>query len=185
MKRIVALAAVLVMVAVACGGDDSGADLSSDDQALADAIAEGFLEGSGSDAPFGAQDAQCFGDRIVSEMGASRLVSLGLSAADIGEGASPSDVDLSDADVVTMASVMTECIDFKAAFVDEFKNQGISDDSATCLADGLDDDFVMTMAIAALRDDAADPFEDAELGEAMFALITQCMSFEELQQLGS
>jgi hypothetical protein len=143
------------------------------------------MEGAGSDAPLAAQDAQCFGDRIVSEMGASRLVSLGLSATDIGEGASPSDVELSDADVVTMASVMTECIDFKAVFVDEFKNQGISDDSATCIADGLDDDFVMAMATSAFRGDAEDPFDDAEFGETIFALITQCMSFEELQQLGS
>lgn len=185
MRRIVALVAVLAVVAAACGGDDSDAGLSSGDQALADAITEGFLEGAGPDAPFGRQDAQCFGDRLVADMGASRLIGLGLSVEAVEEGTSPSDVDLSDADIDTMASIMTECIDFKALFVDEFKNQGISDESASCIADGLDSDFVKIMATSALRDESTDPFQDDELGETIFALITQCVSFEELQQLGN
>jgi len=185
MKRMVALVAVLAIVAAACGGGgDSGTNLNADDQALADAIATSFLGAAGADAPFGQPEAQCFGDQVVSEMGASRLAGLGLSVTDIKNGASPSDVTLSDADVEAMASAMTECIDFKAMFVNEFKKQGISDEAASCIADGLDDSFVKSMATSALRGSSTDPFANEEAGQAMFALITKCVPLDELQKLG-
>ena len=80
--------------------------------------------------------------------------------------------------------VMLECVDFRSVFIDQFAQEGISDESAECLADGFDDDFLRALAKAEFSGDGADPTADPAQAEKFFNLITDCLSFEEMSNLG-
>ena len=135
MRRFWALGTAVLLVVAACGGGGDG-DLDEDDQAIADAIFDQIMAEAEPGDPFGETEARCFADGVVGEFGSAELISLGLSVAEIEAGAEPSDVDLSEDQVGKMVDVMTDCVDFRAAFTEEFRNEGISDESADCLADG-------------------------------------------------
>ena len=94
-------------------------------------------------------------------------------------------MELSDSQANRMTDLMVDCVDFKAAFVQEFTAEGVSQDSAECLADGFDDDFVKALAKSELVGDGADPLTDPAMGEQLFSLITTCLSFEELTNFGN
>jgi len=187
MRRTV-IASVLGLVLVACGGGDGdgggGGDLNNDDQAVSDAIFDQIMADTTPDNPFGETEARCFSDGVARDFGVAELIDLGLSVEAIEAGTEPGDVPLTDAQADKMTNLMVDCVDFQALFVEEFTGEGVSQESAECLAAGFDDDLITTLAKSELTGDSADPFSDPALGEDFFSLITDCLSFEELSQLG-
>ncbi len=183
-KRIVLLVAVVALVAAACSSADSGGgdSLSGADAELADAITQAMMEDADPTSPFGEEEAACFGTSIVSEMGSARLIELGLDIDAVESGTSPSDVDLTEADIDAMVKVMTTCVDFREVVVQEFDGIGISDEGIACIKDGMSDDLMSEMARAAFDDEAAD---NSAATDEMFGVIMGCLSTEDLQKLGS
>lgn len=183
-KRILILIGVLALVAAACSSSDSGgsASLSGADKELADAITKSMVEDADPDSPFGEEEAACFGSTIVAEMGSERLAELGLDVAAVEAGTDPSDVDLTEADIDAMVTVMTTCVDFRDLVMQEFETSGVSEEGISCIRDGLSDDMMASMARGAF-DSAAT--ESAEASDAMFGLVMGCLSADDLQQLGS
>jgi hypothetical protein len=180
-KRTLLLVVVFALVAAACSAS-GGDSLSAEDQALADAIAQSMMDDSGDDSPFAEEDAVCFGNGIVSEMGSDRLTEVGLSVEAVESGTDPSDVDLSEGDIDSMVAVMTECIDFGAVFTAEFEASGVSSESISCLTDGMDDDLVSAMARSAFT--GADLSGDDETSNQIFQLVLDCFSAEDMAKLG-
>jgi hypothetical protein len=136
------------------------------------------------DDPFGETESRCFADGVVRDIGTADLAELGMTAESIKAGTEPADVDLSDEQVDIMTDLMLECVDFRTVFVDQAAEEGISDESAECLADGFDDDFLRALAKAELSGDGTDTTEDPAQAEKFFNLITDCLSFEEMSDLG-
>ena len=180
MRRLVVLGVTVVLLAAACGGDG----LSGDDQEISDAIFDQMMADTETGDPFGETEARCFSDGVVRDIGSSDLADLGMTAEAIRAGTEPADVDLTDGQVDIMTDLMLECVDFRTVFVDQFAEEGISDESAKCLADGFDDDFLRALAKAELSGDGTDPTEDPAQAEKFFNLITDCLSFEEMSDLG-
>ncbi len=180
-KRLLWLGVVFALVAAACssGGSDS---LSAEDQVLADAITQSMLDDTSLDTPFGEEGAVCFGNRIVSEMGSDRLTAVGLSVEAVESGTEPSDVDLSDDDIDAMVAVMTECIDFGSVFTAEFAASGVSQESISCVTDGMDDDLVGAMARSAFT--GGDISGDDATSEQILELVLACFSADDLAKLG-
>ena len=176
MRRLVVLGMAVVLLAAACGGDD----LSGDDQEIADAIFDQMMADAEPGDPFGETEARCFADGVVSGIGADDLADIGMTAEAIRAGTEPADVDMTDEQVDVMTDLMVECIDFRSVLVDQFAEEGISDEAAECLTDGIDDDLIKAFARAEVSGDGADPTEDPAQAEKLFSVITECLSFEDL-----
>ncbi len=183
MKRLVIVGAVVAMLAAGCGGD-GGSNLNEDEQVLADAIAEAMLAEDTGDMPFGEEEASCFGDRIVEEMGVDGLVAVGLDAAALEAGTSPADVDLSDDDIDKMSQVMVECVDFRGVLVESMTGSGVSEEGARCIADGISDDLIAEMAASGLADPSGETVMTDALTEQMFSLMAECLTAEDLSNMG-
>ena len=189
-RRLIAVCAFGLVLAACGGGSDDGdggggGGLDNDQQAISDAIYDQILEEDIEDSPFGPTEARCFSDGVARDFGVAELVELGLSADDIRSGTEPGDVDLNDSQADRMTDLMVDCVDFKSLFVEEFTAEGVSQDSAECLADGFDADFIRALAKSELVGGGADPLTDPQLGEDLFSLITTCLSFEELTNFGN
>lgn len=185
MRRSLIMAAVLVLAATACGdGGSGGGSLDSDQQALSDAIFNQIMADDTVDNPFGEPEARCFSDGVARDFGIAELADLGLTVENIESGTEPGDVPLSDEQADKMTALMTGCVDFRTLFIDEFTRGGVSEESAGCLADGFDEDFIRALAKAQLTGQGGDPTQDPEQAEKIFSLITECLTFEELSNLG-
>jgi len=188
-RRGLVVAAVFALVASACGGgsdeDGGGGGLDSDEQAISDAIFNQIMADGTEDTPFGETEARCFSDGIAGDFTTAELLELGLSVENIEAGTEPGDVPLSDDQADRMTKLMTGCVDFRTLFVEEFTAGGVSDDSAGCLADGFDDEFIQSLAKAELTGQDSDPLQNPDQAQKIFELITTCLTFQELEQLGN
>ena len=178
--RLVAGFAALVLLIAACGGGDDSLD--DTEQAMADAIAVQMTEDGDSIATD--EEAQCYGEGVVSEMGLDRLLELGLDQEAVESGTGPDDVELSDDDVDALLDPMMECIDFGAIFVEGLTSGAdgeVSEESAECMADGISDDTIRSAAEAGLTGEEFDTATDQELLRDMIDLMSECLSPEEFQ----
>ena len=185
MRRISMAVLALAVVAAACSSDSGGDGLSDSEQAIADAIRDEILADQDPDDPFGETEAQCVGDGTVRELGTDGLLEIGINAenADPGdafETATPEQID-------SIIDVTLECVDFRQVLVDSITaDSSISDESAGCLADALGGDEFLRPAVAAgLTGDDFEFGDDPELTETLFAAITDCLTAEELVDLGN
>ena len=171
----------LVLFASACGGD-GGSDLSDEEQALADAVAVQLTEDSDDFAS--AEEAECYGEGVVSEMGFERMVELGLDQAAVESGTSPEDVELSDEDIDALLDPMIECIDFAAVFSESLTSGSdvqVSEDSADCIANGISDETIELAARSSLTGEELDADTNQEVLTEMFDLMSDCLTPEEFQ----
>ena len=179
MRRRALLLVGFALVVASCGGGDDGA-------AIAEAIADGMMEGAGEDSPFDRSEADCFGEEVVDRMGVDRLVSVGLSLEEIENGAEPGSVDLSGDDLDDMTDAMTACIDFGRLVVDGMVAElPISDASADCLAGGINqENFLRDIAESSLRGEDPSPEVQSTMTSTLFGLIDDCFTPEEMELLG-
>lgn len=179
MVRTIGLLVGLLLITAACSGDSGR---SGGEQALADAIRDSILEDNDPTSPFGEAEATCIGETAVDELGVDGLLEIGITESN----ADPGDAFqvASDEQLDAVIDVTLACIDFRDVLLDTFLAEGdISDDSATCLADELDKpEILRPMVEAGLRD--TDIEDDPEAANALFEAIFNCLSIEELGQLG-
>lgn len=187
MRRALLFLVAVSLVAVACG--DSGGDdgeLSAAEQNLADAIKSEILADADPDSPLGEPEAECVSEAAVRELGVDGLLQLGFTA----EGESPENIlDNADADQRQLIIDLTlECVDFAGLLVEEIAaDGGISEESARCIGDGLTDgDLLAPLVESGL---AGTDFEDVveqdpDTAEAFFNVFLECLSVEELTNLG-
>lgn len=181
MKRAIALLFAMALVAVACGDDDGGATTTAGavSPVVADLTQE-ILSGDGpdSDVPFTQEQAACFAAGLVDEFGGEVMAdALQMSFEEFMAGAT-SDQRL------TVVDQMLDCVDFSAMMTAEFGGT-ISDDSARCLGDAFVGADAFRAALANSFDQSGtDPFDDPALLEEMLPAMLECLSAEELIQLG-
>ena len=185
MSRFTALVAVLALLAFACGdtGGGGGEGFSADEQALSDAIRDAILEDPDPDSPFGTEEATCVGDGAIKEFGLEGLLELGITV----DNADPGDAfdGATDEQVEKVVDVTLGCVDFTKAFVDAAAGD-ISQESAECLGDGLEDGGLLRPLVkAGFTDEEFDITDDPESAAAFFELILGCLSAEELVSLGA
>ncbi len=183
MTRISTLLAVLALVAFACGdsGEGSGSGFSAGEQVLSDAIRDSILEDPDPDTPFGTEEATCVGDGAVNAFGVEGLLELGITT----ENPDPGDAfdGATDEQVDKVIDVTLDCVDFAAAFVDAAAGD-ISQESAQCLGDGLEEEGLLRPLVkAGFQDEEFDITDDPESGAKFFELIVDCLSAEELVSL--
>lgn len=183
MTRFTTLLAVLALVAFACGDSGNGGSggFSAGEQALSDAIRDSILEDPDPDTPFGTEEATCVGDGAVNAFGVEGLLELGITTAnpdpgDAFDGATDEQVD-------KVIDVTLGCVDFAAAFVEAAAGD-ISQESAQCLGDGLEEEGLLRPLVkAGFTDEEFDITDDPDSGAKFFELIVGCLSAEELVSL--
>lgn len=182
MLRGLFLLLVLGLVAAACG--DSGGERSGAEQALVDAIRDEILEDEDPDSPFGQTEATCVGEGAVDEFGVEGLLELGITT----ENASPGNAfeGATDSQIDKVIDVTLDCVDFRQVFVDSITaDADISSESAGCLGDALGTKEFLTPIIGAgFRGESTDFGDDPATAAAVFEAIVDCLSAQELADLG-
>lgn len=212
-RRLLLLSACFVLVVAACG--DSGGDTPTTDDtdatatteadatttteaeattttaeegrdAVVAAVKEGILESAGGDDGFAISDgeAQCVAEDVVDALGVGGVVELGLSVDD-AEG--DPFANATDEQIGQVVDAMLDCVDFRTALLPEIAGDGISDESAGCVVDGmLAADFFRPALIDSLGSGGDVAFEDdPEAAGAMIEIVLECLTPEELAELGS
>lgn len=170
-RRSLAILALLATVAASGGGDDGGDNAAAADTPLGRALTAELLDES-EDSPIATEeDARCVAGGIVSEIGEDRLVELGVTADNVGDG-SIEDVAFTEDEAATIVDTMFDCVDVKAALVSEFEAD-FGAEGAECVADNLDDELVRDlMAQAFLGEDEQEM--PAEFFQAFLDIAAEC-----------
>ncbi|GMQ86778.1 MAG: hypothetical protein BMS9Abin07_2374 [Acidimicrobiia bacterium] len=189
---LVGVAFSLVVASCASGGDTADTD------AMADAIADGVWEQSQADIAAGEElfefdrsDADCIGAAVVDALGFDTLQEAGLTAEALSEeGSIPDlgDMGLDAAQGAEVFDAMDGCIDFANTMAEVgAADMDISVASAECLFDGfLAEESFRDMMVAGMmgeEDTAVDPLADPAFAGTTFALMSECLSDEELARL--
>lgn len=179
MRRLLATVTVLVLLTAACG-DDSGAGLSAEEQAVADAILAEMIAENEDEDEIDPDDMRCFAEGMVGGLGVGRLGELGVSAADVGDPEAAFRA-MSEGELDEMADVAERCIDFRTGFIDAMVADGISRESAECLTDVLEgSDFFRASLIASMKGEDFSPDQDADLMSVFITGAQECLTPEEL-----
>lgn len=179
MRRVMAVLVALVLVAPACGDDDSSG--SADPQLVAGLRGRiAASQDTGGGAPqMTDREIECFAVGIIDLFGADRIAgALDLEFEEFMATASAGERR-------QVVDVMLECVDLAPMLAAELGGDGsISPEAARCLAD-------VFIASDAFRDATAeglvgntDPFQDPELVAALLPSMLECLSPEELAGLG-
>ena len=187
---------VALMVAACSGGGDA--------DELADAIGEGLwaeaqadIEASTLPFEFTEADADCLGEVMVDAIGFQTLVDAGVTVENLKDPDFQIDDEantfLEDPETAeAIADGMTRCVDFGEAMSEMFSSEmGVSPQSAECLIDGLMEQEAFSSALnqaivgGILGDETVDPFQDGdpEMLGAMFDLMNECLTDEEISNL--
>jgi len=127
------------------------------------------------DSPFDEEAAECFAQGVVDEIGFERMVTLGAT----NPGAAPEDVfaQMSEDEIDTIAGLGLGCLDMHALLVDQFVAQGLPQEVAVCIADGVAGaSFLHDMVVSAMLGDEVDPMADPEAMSLITSLVGQCMA---------
>ncbi|MCB2224929.1 MAG: hypothetical protein KQH83_12235 [Actinobacteria bacterium] len=181
MRKMAVMALAMALLVAACGDDDG---LGDDEQGLADALATVMAADSDPTSPFTDREAaQCFAEGIVSEVGVDRMIEVGMTADASSTAAAFS--GLSEGEIDVLADLALECVDVESMLVEQFALGGISTGSAECLADRMGETGLMkqAMIVGMTGDTDYDPMEDPAVLEDLFTAVTDCLTFEELQQI--
>lgn len=189
-RRVVALGAIgtLAALLVGCGDDGGSADGGEGD--YVDAIAAQIEAESETESglPVSEDEARCLATGFVDALGVDGLVDLGLDVEAIEAGEELDESQLSEDEARTVTDAMFECVDFTALFVESMAGSDVSEESAECLAEGLEgSDAFRDMIVAGMLGGDAGSFEqqDPETQAAFTEIVTECLSGEELLNLGS
>jgi hypothetical protein len=186
-RSFVLFLALFALVGAACGDDDGGgggdggdrasADLTSDEQAFADAWAATLSDSDDDGFTFEDDEAQCMGEAIMAEIGTGPFDDAELGPDDIDNAGAEDDSpgELLGAGVITddqadaILASWKGCADLDAAFVELVAAEAdLDDDARECIIDGVkDDDLVSQGFKASLTNDEAEPPQ-----EVITALVT-------------
>jgi hypothetical protein len=175
MKRTVTISLALLLAVAGCGDDDAGG---GGDVALMGDLAEQIKGGqTGDQLGLSDEDAVCFASGLIDALGGERMAdALQLEFEEFMSGASIQERR-------TVVDAMFDCIDFGALMTQEVAGE-ISADAANCLGDGLAASDGFRDALTQSFGSADDPFEDPALLGELLPVVLECLSAEELIQLG-
>ena len=166
MKKLAAAACAAMFLLTACGGGD-------DDKAKEN-IKASLLEEESSvvgDTKLTEEQADCFSDGIVDEIGVDKLKEYKLLNDDLEiiEEADPTDMSKDDAE--SMAGVMTECVDMVKLIEEQMASSGteLTDEQQECISDAIDEDAIEKGLAASFQGETENPME--EMTGAMMACV--------------
>ncbi|MFQ5948314.1 MAG: hypothetical protein ACE5KX_05600 [Acidimicrobiia bacterium] len=149
-----------------------------------DAIRTEILADADVDSPFGEAEATCVAESAVDEFGIEGLVELGITV----DNANPENLfeNATSEQVDAIVDITLNCVDFRRFFTEQMTaGAEISDESAKCLADGmLEAEFFRPLVAQGLRGEEAEFGDDPEAAAEVIELVIECLSPEELIQLG-
>jgi hypothetical protein len=174
MKRVLVIAVVAVLFLGACGDDDDGGgalnggggDLNAEEQEMADKISAELQSGEEDDLPLTPEQADCVGSGMVEAVGVEKLSTIDFAADEVEFLLSPEDAE-------EAADVMVSCVDIQEAFAESFTADGsVSQESAQCIADKLDDDMLKDFFAQVFQGNDDEP--SAEFTRAITDGMTDC-----------
>ena len=180
MRQVMAILLALTLVLAACGGDDSGAtsDTEGANGELISNLAAQINSGqTSSQLGLTDDDAVCFAGGLIDALGGERMA--GALQLDFEEFMSGATIE----ERRTVVDTLFDCIDFGALMIQEAAGE-ISAASANCLGDAIAASDGFRDALAQSFGSADDPFEDPALLGELLPVMFECLSAEELVQLG-
>jgi hypothetical protein len=178
-KRLIPALLALLLVLAACGDDDGGDAAAGGDDELVSGLTEQILSDTdGDDFPLTNAQAGCFAEGLINEFGGERMIeAMDMEFEEFMAGASTSERR-------QVVDTLIDCADFGEMLTAEF-SADVSPESSKCLADAFTGSEAFRDALAnSFGSEAGDPFEDPALFEAIFPAMLECLSPEELLQLG-
>jgi protein involved in sex pheromone biosynthesis len=165
MKKLGLVVLALMLVLVACGGDDA-AGQSAEEQAKAAEIKAELLADTSATNPFADEAAAtCFADGIVGEFGVERI-----NALDTGSGLEAGMANMTTEEQTKMADLALGCIDFQQVIKDQMAASGLPEETANCVADGLNEDMLRGLFLT--QASGGDPSQNAELLQVVMDCLT-------------
>lgn|GEM_PF-1630142 len=157
-KKLGLVVVALMLVLAACGGDDA-ANLSAEEQALADGLVTQLTADTSAENPLAAEeDARCAAEGMVGAFGLERSQALFGGAIDIND-LSTVGADMTEAERGSFADVLIGCVDIAdTAATGMAASSGgvVSEDDAACIAGKIDDGMQKDMIIAELAGEEPD-----------------------------
>ncbi len=157
MKKLAAAACAAMFLLTACGGGD-------DDKAKEN-IKASLLEENSSvvgETKLTEEQAECFSDGIVDEVGVDKLKEYKLLNDDLEiiEDAEPT--DMSEDDAKAMAGVMTGCVDMTKLIEDQIASSDsqLTEEQKTCITDAIDEDAIEAGLAASFQGESDNPMEE-------------------------
>lgn len=129
---------------------------------LAAAVSEGILDSSDETFPIDAAQAECVATAVVDALGVERLLVVG-AGADGDDPFAGGAVTAAEGDAI--ADGFLGCVDIRQVFLDQFRAEGIPEETATCLAGAIDEESLRSLFAAEFTGQDVDP--DALLGSAL------------------
>ncbi len=166
--RILAMLCSIGLVAAACGGGNSDADLIAAVEASMDGDVDAF---EGIDF-----DSQCGAESLVNALGGAEgaEADYGITVETV-EANSEFDVDLSQSDAETFVDSFWECGDMMAAMTAGLaEDGGVSEEDAACITENIDADVFKTSLVAEFMGDAGAALAESA-GEEAFGAIFDAM----------
>jgi len=162
LKKMGLVMVALVMVLAACG-DDGG--FSAEEQAKIDEIVGELTEDTSAANPFAAEeDASCFAEGIMGDIGLERINEL-----DTGAGLEAGFADMTTAEQESIVDSALGCIDFPAYMSEQLATAGLTEDQASCVSEGLDEDLIKTLFLAQIAG------QDPTTSEELMTVVMGCL----------
>lgn len=131
------------------------------------------------------EQAECFADGLVDEIGTEKLQEYGLLNEDneIAENANPTDMEEGDAEA--MADTIVDCVDMKQMIEDQVNTSAqtdLTEKQAECLSDAIDEDAIKAGLAASFQGETTNPMEEMQ-GEMMACVMGGTGSGDEEMQM--
>ena len=168
MKKFLFFTSCILILASACGGGDSA---SSEDQKIIDALADAVM--ADEEFPGTDDDAKCIAETHVSILGAAYIQENNLTDGATFDDWDPAEAELSRNDFKNLFKETIGCVEkgFQAVLGEDADLEGLSEESAECLAKEIVNDDVLD----AIYDAGSIDEEPPE--ELFFSLFEDCPSF--------
>ncbi|GAA1478955.1 hypothetical protein GCM10009623_34010 [Nocardioides aestuarii] len=158
--RTIGVAAVLALALTSCGNDD---------QAAADAVAAGVMEGNDDTFQVTQEQADCLGEGMVDEIGTDQLIEYKIITKDLEQSDGIDSVKMSQSDAEAAAGVMQDCADIKKIFTDQL-GDSVPEEAAACIDENLSDEVLNEFLVAVFMD-------DQEAGtQSLMGALQECLS---------
>lgn len=185
MRRLVAIALTVAVIAGACGDDDTtSTTVSAANAALVAGLRQQIATQQSEDPdafPMTDEEIGCFAVALVDTFGADRMGQALTGSFEVFMAAASAEERRSVVDA------MFGCADLGPALARSLGGDGsLSAEASNCLADVMIGSQAFRDAVAeGFAGTGGSPFEDPELLQELLPLMLSCLSAEELAQLGS
>jgi hypothetical protein len=108
------------------------------------------------------EQASCFSDGIVDEVGVDKLKEYKLLNDDLEIVDDANPTDMSEGDAKAMAGVMTDCVDMTKLIEDQIASSEteLTDEQKSCITDAIDEDAIEAGLAASFQGEEGNPMEE-------------------------